>query len=303
MEMHTSFHAFAIVSLLSFQLTLALDDDAYMALSARIEGLDMEVKYLRNELASTKTRIENIENQKPEKERKMGDAADELHPNFTSKAQQYMNIMKLAWKQEKMQSKQHKERMDQKLLETKSNLEEQAANTDADISALRDTIGDNGVKLKTFSRSLGDIEFRCVKLETEQKRLETFKSETQRFIMALTARLDETTKELSNVRASLGNRVEYLTTQMDQQEKCQSGTVGAADYPSRVFPYTKTVRFHPPFKQAPNFVCGPVYLDSGYVRFDASLKRLTKDLFTLEIVTWEAYDLWGLKFRWMACPK
>lgn len=313
-----------IVSLLSFPSNLALDDSAYMVLSAKIQGVNMEVNYLRNELDGTKSRVETIENQKnrnithlPTCTCTAGDADDDLYTDFDSKAQQYMKIMKRAWMKEKIQSRQHRERVHHKLLETKTTLEEKIAitnadisATDADISVLRDTVGENGEELKCLARSLDDIEIRCGKLETEQSktfetrqdRQETFKSETQKLIVALTARLDETVKELADVRASLGNRVDSLTTQMNDQEKCQSGTVGAAAWPTRAFPYTKTVSFNPPFKQTPSFVYGPVYMDSGYVRFNGRVKRLTKDVFTLEIVTWAEYNLWGLTFRWMACP-
>lgn len=317
LNIRISFYVCAIVFLLSFPPNLALDDSAYMVLSAKIQGVNMEVNYLRNVLDSTKSRVETIENHEdrnithhPTCKCTLGDADDDLKTDFASKAQQYTNLMKRAWTEEKMQSIQHRERMDKKLLETKTTLEEKVATTNTIISELRDTDGANGLELKRFTRRLDDLEIRCEKLETEQSKMfkthqerqEAFESETQKLIVALTARLDETIKELADVRASLGNRVESLTTQMNDQQKCQSGTVGAGAWPSRVFPYTQTVRFNPPFKQTPSFVYGPVYMDSGYVRFSGRVKRLTKDVFTLEIVTWADYNLWGLTFRWMACP-
>lgn len=328
LKMWILFPRLVFVYLLSFQLTLALNDDTYLVLSTKIQGVSMEVNYLRNELVSTKSRVKAIEEQislNPNQTSSGGctcgtnDTKNKLPLDIDSKVEQHIEVMKNAWTSEKMLMRQHKEHMDQKLQDTKTKLEEHNTNTDSAISALKDELGETIVELGRFAGRLDEIENRCEKLETEQYKLfkiqqvekdrtDKLESELQKhkeLIASLTTALGTTNEELSGIQASLGNKVDTLTSQMEGREKCQSGNgVGVHTYPSHSFPYTVTVRFDPPFRRTPAFVYGTVLLDATtHTRYNAALQQLTKELFTLRMVTWAQYYLWGARISWMACPK
>ena len=307
-----------------------LNEDAYMVLSTKIQGVSMEVNFLRNDLSSTKEKVAGIENRLEQgnscvQNSKDCDETDKQgnsgtgSSNMNNKTEQYFNIMKKAWGSEKKRARDVENKIKQELIDTKRVVGEANDDMRLDIETVKVTMDETRAKLKGFSQRLDTVENIVGKLKTDQvellaflqadreklERLETDFQSQKQSLVSLKEELATTKAELSSVKAVTNGQLDTLTTQLVGQEKCQSGNgVGVHTYPSRSFPYTVTVRFNPPFKRTPAFVYGTVLLDAtDHTRYNAQLQKLTNEYFTISMSTWATYYLWGARISWMACPK
>ena len=84
----------------------------------------------------------------------------------------------------------------------------------------------------------------------------------------------------------------------------QSGKVGQDAHYAR-WPFTRYVRFSPPFRSTPSLVYGFVHLDAhpGHLRAQVYHGSLTRRGFRITLRQWADTRLIGLHVTWMACPK
>lgn len=163
-----------------------------------------------------------------------------------------------------------------------------------------------------MEQRFGIVETRLSQAKSEMERLDKLESELKMcrgLVDSLKIETKETKENCDNesaqVRALLEQKMLSMSTKIDRQETCQSGlNVGVHAYPQHSFPYTVTVKFNPPFKNAPAFVYGTTLLDTiSSIHYNARLTEVTNELFTLSMITWSSYSLYGARISWMACPK
>ena len=308
----------------------AINKNAYMVLSTKIQGVGMEVDFLRNELASTNEKLESIENtlqhgNDSDLTFKECDKADQRNDNVThssgmnTEIQQHMSVLRKAWKNEKKRARDMESKTNQELLQTNRAVSDAKKGLTLEIENVKETLGGTTEKLSQFIQRLDTVEHSVNEVKNDQAQLLTF-LQTDRvrmdkleldfqnqnqLLVSLNEELKSTKAELSVAKTNINGKLLTLTTQQDDQEKCQSGNgVGVHTYPSRSFPYTVTVKFNPPFKKTPAFVYGTVVLDAtSETRYNAQLQKLTNEYFTISMTTWATYYLWGARVSWMACPK
>ena len=308
----------------------AINKNAYMVLSTKIQGVGMEVDFLRNELASTNEKLESIENilqhgNDSDLTSKECDKADPRDYNVThssgknTEIQQYMTVLRTAWKSEKKRARDIERKTNQELLQTNRAVSDAKKGLTLKIENVKETLGGTTEKLSQFIQRLDIVEHSVNEVKNDQAQLLTFLQTDRvrmekleldfqnqnKLLVSLNEELKSTKAELSVAKTNINGKLLTLTTQQDDREKCQSGNgVGVHTYPSRSFPYTVTVRFNPPFKKTPAFVYGTVVLDAtSETRYNAQLQKLTNEYFTISMTTWATYYLWGARVSWMACPK
>lgn len=88
--------------------------------------------------------------------------------------------------------------------------------------------------------------------------------------------------------------------------KCQSGSVGAYDYPQAPeYPVKEIVVFDPPFDEKPQMMYGLNFIDVNYAenfRVNSSLVYIDRYQAVLQMSTWHDTKLYGVGLSWMACP-
>lgn len=166
-----------------------------------------------------------------------------------------------------------------------------------ELETTRETVG----RLKEIEQRLVKVEAAFTKTNDAIGRFDNTQTELQ-----MLKDIVETLKmSVLENQEHFNEKISDLTTNIERQEKCQSGLgVGAHTHPQHSFPYTVTVKFDPPFKNVPSFVYGTTMLDASKVtHYNTILRELTAESFTLHIHTWTDYYLWGARVSWMACPK
>ena len=316
--------------LVLIKVSEAVNRDAYMVLSTKIQGVSMEVNFLRNEVASTYEKLESIESTLENgnghalnskdcgKTCEQGDNATN-GSGMNTEIQQYMNTMQTVWESEKKRARDMESRVNQELIQTNRAVSDAKNSLEQDMEIMKEIIDGGTAKFSKLLQRLDAVESDVVDLRNEQAQFLTFlqadrvrmdKLELEfqnqnQLIASLNEELKSTKTELSVAKTNINEKLLTLTTQQAGQEKCQSGNgVGVHTYPSKSFPYTVTVRFDPPFKKTPAFVYGTVLLDAtDNTRYNAQLQKLTNEYFTISMKTWANYFLWGARVSWMACPK
>lgn len=88
--------------------------------------------------------------------------------------------------------------------------------------------------------------------------------------------------------------------------KCQSGSVGAYDYPQAPeYPVKEIVVFDPPFDEKPQMMYGLNFIDVNYAenfRVNSSLVYIDRYQAVLQMSTWHDTKLYGVGLSWMVCP-
>ena len=270
-----------------------------MVLSTKIQGVSMEVDFLRYEMSSTKEKLESIEdvleNEKGRifnssycgKTAGKQDENEEGSSGTTSEVLYYMNVMRTAWKSEKRRARNLEAKINQELVQNKGAVSDLRTDTERDIKSMKETLDNTSEKVGEISRRLDTVESDVKNLQNDQAQLRTYLQadrlkmdkleldfqKQQQELTSLNEELKSTRAELSGTKADINGKFLTLTNQAADREKCQSGKdVGAHSFPSRSFPYTVTVRFNPPFKKTPAFVYGTVVLDAtDHTRYNAHL--------------------------------
>ena len=291
------------VFVLNVGLTESISEDAYFVLSEKIEAVNSEVIYLRNELKSTNARVEQLEHDKKLKE----DVQNQTKSNIA------VTIIRKAWKNEKTAIRTSLIQINQFLSECHTGIE----NVTADLQEYNNAF--SMLRQETRSKHTETTE----RIETLQSGMESldnlynaelakFESkidDNARVISFLQRQLESTSNEfqqsLSGLSEQLSKRLDSIDKTLAQTESCQSGNdVGAPPTPQSPFPYTVTVRFNPPFNNVPAFVYGTRVPDVvGHFSYEAILDRLTRQSFTLSIRSWPNIVAYGVRVSWMACPK
>ena len=319
-----------VLFVFNVSLTKGISEEAYFVLSEKIEAVNSEVRYLRNELKSTKrelhltnARLEQLDHVKKRNEdirnktmsKENGSDIKEQRSTAlenTCESNNAMTIVRKAWKNEKMIIRNFWNQINRLLSECQSDIENVTADLQDYTYALSLLQQDTGRKhtetterIQTLESSMEDL---ADQYNTELAKLQSEIDDNTHIVSVLQSQLasasDQSQQSLASLREQLSKKVNNIHKTLAQTESCQSGNnVGAHRAPQSPFPYTVTVRFNPPFKNVPAFVYGTKLLDvGGHVRYNVIIDRLTRQSFTLSIRSWATTVLTGVKVSWMACP-